>query len=112
MMTKTLPADLQAEITALTELGLYANEKSVVADALRTFFSARPDLRLAVACRLYEKGLFSLGKAAEWSGLNLEELKDEFHRRGIERLTEDEPEAITAMARKAARLAGRPEPTW
>lgn len=112
MITDTLPADLQDEVEALTELGLYGSEMSVVADALRTFFSARPDLRVPVACRLYEKGRFSLGRAAEWSGLDLEELKTELHRRGIPRLTETDPDAVEAMAKRAAKLAGRPEPTW
>ncbi|MGD2113788.1 MAG: UPF0175 family protein [Acidobacteriota bacterium] len=112
MTTKPLPLDLREELSALTETGLYADEVSVLADALRTFLAARPDLRVAVACRLYEKGRFSLGKAAEWSGLTVERMKDELHRRDIRRLTEEEPEVVEAMAREAAKRAGRPEPRW
>lgn len=112
MTTKALPLNLQEEVTALTETGFYADEESVLADALRTLLSARPDLRVAVACRLYDKGRFSLGKATEWSGLTIEAMKEELHRRGIRRRTDDEPEAVEAMAKDAARLAGRPEPGW
>lgn len=112
MIPRTLPANLQEEVAALTETGLYANEESVLADAFATLLSARPDLRVAVACRLYEKGRFSLGRAAEWSRLSIEEIKEELHRKGIPRQTEDDPEAIEAMARKAATLAGRPKPSW
>jgi predicted HTH domain antitoxin len=112
MPTKALTLDPREEVTALTETGLYADEDSVLADAMRTFLAARPDLREAVACRLYEKGRFSLGRAAEWSGLTIEAMKEELHGRGLRRRTEDEPEAVEAMAREAAKLAGRPEPGW
>ena len=110
MTTKALTLDPREEVTALTETGLSADEESVLADALRTFLAARPDLRVAAACRLYEKGRFSLGRAAEWSGLTIEAMKEELHSRGLGRRTEDEPEAVEAMAREAAKLAGRPEP--
>ena len=112
MSTNALPLDLQEEVAALTETGLYANAESVLADALRTLLSARPDLRIAVACRLYDKGRFSLGRAAEWAGLTIEAMKGELHHRGIHRRTEDEPEAVETMAKEAAKLAGRPEPEW
>lgn len=110
--TDSLPSSLQEELSALAETGVYATESAILVDAWRTLLSARPDLRIAVACRLYEKGRFSLGKAAEWSGLTLEDLKEELHRRSIPRQTEDDPEAIAAMARAAAERAGRPEPEW
>lgn len=111
MIKDRLPSDLRDAVGALTDLGLYGSETTVVADALRTFFSARPDLRVPVACRLYQKGRFSLSRAAEWSGLNLEELKAKLHRRDIPRRTETDSDAVEAMAKRAARLAGRPEPT-
>ncbi len=112
MTTKALPLDLQEEFAALTQIGLYETEESVLADALRTFLAARPDLRVAVACHLYAKGRFSLGRAAGWSGLTIEGIKEELHRRGLHRLTEEDPDAVEAMAKEAAELAGRPEPQW
>lgn len=76
MTVLTLPREIEAEVAALTESGLYADEGSVLGDALRTLFAARPDLRREVGCRLYAKGRFSLGRAAEWIGVSIEELKD------------------------------------
>lgn len=112
MSTNALPLDIQEEVAALTETGLYANAEAVLTDALRTLLSARPDLRVAVACHLYAKDRFSLGRAAEWAGLTIEDMKEELHNRGIPRSTEDEPEAVETMAKEAAKLAGRPEPGW
>lgn len=110
MTVSTLPADLQEELAALAETGVYATESAILADAWRTLLSARPDLRLEVACRLYNKGRFSLGKAAEWSGMAIEDLKEELYRRGIDRRTRDEPEVVESMVREAAKLSGRAEP--
>lgn len=112
MTVEALPADLRDEVRALTETGLYASEASVLADAVRTLLAARPDLRIAVATRLYETGRFSLGRATEWSGLSIEEMKEELHSRGIQRQTEDDPKVLAGMAKAAAKLAGRPEPEW
>lgn len=112
MTATAIPPDLQDELTALTETGLYASEEAVLADALRTLLAARPELRVAVARRLYAKGRSSLGKAAEWSGVTIENLKEELHERGIERRTEDDPAAIEVMAKRGAGLAGRTEPGW
>lgn len=110
MSIHALPASLQEELSALAETGAYATESAILADAWRTLLSVRPDLRITIACRLYEKGRFSLGKAAEWSGLTLEQLKEELHRQGISRQKADDPEAIDVMARAAAKHAGRREP--
>lgn len=102
-----LPDELHEELLALTETGLYATREAALADALRILFAARLDLRETVACRLYEKGFFSLGRAAEWSGLGIEAIKEALHRRGIERQTETDPDRLEAMAREALRVAGR-----
>ena len=107
MTSLSLPLELREELAALTETGLYPNEESILADAVRTFFAARPDLKRAVGTRLYQKGRISLGRAAEWCGFSIEELKEEFHKQGIQRLTEEDPAEIEAMARKALELSGR-----
>jgi predicted HTH domain antitoxin len=98
---------LEAELQAITETGLYESRESFLSDAVRTLFAARPDLRETVACRLYEKGIFSLGRTAEWSGLSIEELKESLHRRGISRQAPESVEETEAMARAALRAAGR-----
>jgi predicted HTH domain antitoxin len=98
---------LEAELEAVTETGLYASRESFLSDAVQTLFAARPDLREAVACRLYEKGILSLGRTAEWSGLSIEEVKERLHRRGISRQAPESVEETEAMARAAVRAAGR-----
>ncbi|MFL6203699.1 MAG: UPF0175 family protein [Thermoanaerobaculia bacterium] len=64
-------------------------------------------MREAVACRLYEKGILSLGRAAEWTGLSVEEMKESLHRQGIRRESSETPEEIEAAARRTAQAAGR-----
>ncbi len=102
----SLPLELREELSALTETGLYTNEESILADAVRTLFAARPDLRRAVGLKLYEKGRFSLGKTAEWCRFSVEELKEELHRQGVARLTGDDPAEVEAMAQKALEISG------
>jgi Arc/MetJ-type ribon-helix-helix transcriptional regulator len=74
-MTLDLPAAIRDEVLAAVAAGIYADEEAFVADAVRTLLAARPDIRKAVACRLYARGVYSLGKAAEWSGLNIEQIE-------------------------------------
>lgn len=63
--------------------------------------------RETMACRLYEKGVFSLGRTAEWSELSIEEVKERLHQRGISRQAPESVEETEAMARIALRAAGR-----
>lgn len=98
---------LEEELAAVTETGLYKSEEAFLTDAVNTLLAARPDIREAVACRLYEKEVFSLGRAAEWSGLSIEEMKESLFQRGIVRQSSETPEEIEAAARRSARAAGR-----
>jgi predicted HTH domain antitoxin len=100
--------DLEAELTVVTEAGLYESREAFLSDAVATLFAARPDLRETVACKLYEKGLFSLGRAAEWSGLSIEEIKESLHRRGIVRQSSADLSEIQAMAKASLEAARRP----
>ncbi|MCX7840252.1 MAG: UPF0175 family protein [Anaerolineae bacterium] len=105
--TIKLSPQLRDELKALTETGLYANEEDFIADAVRTLLAARPDLREALACKLYDRGTFSLGKAAEWSGLDIEAMKAALHRRGITRAAFESVDEIQSMASHALESAGR-----
>jgi predicted HTH domain antitoxin len=98
---------LEAELDAVTETGLYDSRESFLSDAVQTLFAARPDLREVVACRLYDKGIFSLGRAAEWTGLSIEDLKERLDRRGVSRQAPETAEETEALARAALRAAGR-----
>ena len=109
-MAKNATLDLEEELAAVAETGLYASQEAFLADAVHTLLAARPDLREAVASRLYEKGSFSLGRAAEWAGLSIEGMKEALHRRGISRQAPEEPAQVEAMAREALKAARRPMP--
>lgn len=95
------------ELDAVTETGLYPSREAFLSDAVATLLAARPDLREAVACRLYEKGVFSLGKAAEWSRLSIEQMKESLYRRGIVRESSSTLSEVEAMARESMKAAGR-----
>jgi predicted HTH domain antitoxin len=105
-----VPLRLREELDALAATGLYPNEESFLTDAVNTLLAARPDVRESLACQLYARGVFSLGRAAEWSGLNIEAFKAALHRRGIERTAFESPDEIHAMAHKTLRAAGRDQP--
>jgi predicted HTH domain antitoxin len=102
-----LPELLQEQISAAREAGFYASEEELVADAVRTLMAARPDVRLATACRLYERGTVSLGKAAELAGLDMESLKRALEERGIVRTAPESVDETAEMARASLQAAGR-----
>jgi hypothetical protein len=75
-----------------------------------TLLAARPDLREAIACKLYEEEKVSLGRAAVWAGLTIESMKAALARRGVLRQAPEGPAETEAMARRAfpLELAGTP----
>jgi predicted HTH domain antitoxin len=101
------PVRLEDELAAVTESGLYRSREEFLLDAVHTLFAARPDLREAVACRLFEKGLFSLGRAAAWAGRSVDEIKTALKGLGISREAPETLAETEEMARAAIRLAGR-----
>lgn len=107
LMTLRLPEALHDEVSAVIDSGLYASEESFVADAVRTLLAARPDLREAVACKMYERGDWSIGRAAEWANLNIEEMKLALHRRGIDRISYETMAELEEAARTSVKAAGR-----
>jgi predicted HTH domain antitoxin len=105
-MGSRLPTELEEELIAVTEAGLYESREAFLVDAVNTFLAARPDLREEIACKLYEKGVFSIGRASEWAGLSIESFKESLHERGILRQAPD-LEELEAMARKSLEMARR-----
>ena len=67
-MTIQLPTDLEEQVSALAQSGVYESPDAIVRDALQTLLAARPDLREAVAWIPHQREVFSIGRAAEWSG--------------------------------------------
>lgn len=82
----SLPKVMEKEIDALVKTGYYSSKSDVVKDALRIMMRTRPELRIAIAVELFKSGNFSLGKAAELSGLTIEEFKETLKARGIKRV--------------------------
>ena len=95
------------EISVIPFTGYYKNENEFIKDAVNTLLSARKDLRIAVACELYKREEVSFGKACEIASLNIEEMKEIFHKKGIARKIIAKPEDVSDMADEAIRLAGR-----
>lgn len=106
-MSLYLPGLLREQVVAAQETGFYASEAELVADAVRTLLAARPDMRLAAACRLYARGTVSLGKAAEMAGLDLVSMKRALHERNVVRTAPESVTETTEMARASLRAAGR-----
>jgi predicted HTH domain antitoxin len=105
--TDRLSPGLENELAAVVDTGLYESAETFLADAVKTFLAARPDLRIAVACSLYAHGVFSLGKAAEWSGLDIEAMKVVLHRHDVDRTAPETPAETALMARQALAASGR-----
>lgn len=102
-----LSAELVDELAAVVDTGFYSDAESFLNDAIRTLLAARPELRVAVACRLYAREHFSLGKAAEWSGLSIEAMKEALHKQGVTRIAPESLDDIELMARESVVLADR-----
>ena len=95
------------EINVIPFTGYYKNENEFIKDAVNTLLSARKDLRIAVACELYKRDEVSFGKACEIASLDIEEMKEVLHKKGIARKVIATPEDVSDMADEAIRLAGR-----
>jgi predicted HTH domain antitoxin len=98
---------LDEELDAVTETGLYESKEAFLAHAVEVLLAAGPDLREAVACKLYEKGVFSIGRTAEFAGLSIEDVKEALHRKGISRESNESLEELEEMANFSIRMAGR-----
>jgi predicted HTH domain antitoxin len=94
--------EMEEELAAVAETGLYGSREDFLADAVETLLAARPDLREAVACQLYQRGTFSLERAAVWAGVSIEEMKETLHRQGISRESSESLEEIESAARRSA----------
>ena len=64
------------------------------------------NLNQEIAFLLYEKGIFSIGRATEWAGLSIETFKESLYRRGIPRSSSD-LEETEAMARRSLEVFRR-----
>ena len=79
----SLPPIMEMEIESLVHSGYYSSKSDVIKDAFRVFLETRSQLKTAAAIELYKMEKVSLGKAAEISGMSLEEFKEVLKDRGI-----------------------------
>jgi len=98
---------VKKELKVVPSTGLYRDEDEFIKEAVNTLLAARKDLRVSIACELYKREEISLGKACEIASLNIEEMKEELHKRGIRRNVNVSSDAMEGMAKKAVELAGR-----
>lgn len=71
------------ELDAIAELGAYKDKNAFILDAINTLLSSHIELRISIACKLYENEEASLGKAAEIVGTSIEEMKNILSEHGI-----------------------------
>jgi predicted HTH domain antitoxin len=78
-----VPPGLEMELKAIPDTEYYRDISEFLEDAVKALMDARRDLRVAIACALYEKGEISLGRAMEIVGVDIERMKDIRVERGI-----------------------------
>lgn len=105
MKTKTievkLPNILDREFELVTEIGFYNNKAEFVIEAIKTLLSARRDLRIAIACKMYENKEISLGRACEIADVDIETFKKTLLKAGIKRVSDSNLDEIEDMAMKS-----------
>ena len=101
-----MPDLMRRELKIITETGYYENVDEFILEAIKTLLMARKDLRVEIACRMFQKGEISLGKAMEISGLNIVRIKKSLKERGIERVSDESLEEIESAAEELLRRTG------
>ena len=96
---------LRKELKVISSTGLYKDEDEFIKEAVNTLLAARKDLRISIACELYKREEISLGKACEIASLNIEEMKEELYKRGINRKVNVSLQETEEMAKKAVKFA-------
>ncbi len=104
MITEDL---LEKEIRIIPSTGLYKSGEDFLKDAVNTLLAARKDVRVAIACELYKRGEISLGKACEIASIDIEEMKEILHKKGIARKSVMKIKETEAMAKEAVKFARR-----
>ncbi len=74
---------LEMELKAIPDTEYYRDISEFLEDAVKALMDARRDLRVAIACVLYEKGENSLGRAMEIVGVDIERMKEILVEQGI-----------------------------
>ena len=80
--------DLEKEVNALVDSGLYPDPHAVMVDALENLVRIKKASRLDDAIRSYKDGEVTLGRAAELAAMHRFEFEEALKVRGIAKETE------------------------
>ena len=98
---------IDKEIRIIPSTGLYKTSDDFLKDAVNTLLAARKDVRVAIACELYKREEISFGKACEIASVDMEEMKEILHTKGIDRKSGLEIKETENIAEEAVKFAGR-----
>ena len=80
--------DLEKEVNALVDSGLYPDPHAVMVAALESLLQTKKASRIDAAIQSYRKGEVTLGRAAELAGMHRFEFEEILKARGIMKETE------------------------
>lgn len=98
---------IEKEIRIIPNTGLYKSGDDFLKDAINTLLAARKDVRVAIASELYKHGEISFGKACEIASVDIEEMKEILHKKGIYRKSGLKIKDTEYLAEEAVKFAGR-----
>ncbi len=98
---------IDKEISIISSTGLYKTGDDFLKDAVNTLLAARKDVRIAIAIELYKRGEISIGKACEIASVDIEEMKETLHKKGIIRKSGLKIKETEYLAEEAIKFAGR-----
>jgi len=98
---------IEKEMRIIPDTGLYKSSDEFLRDAVNTLLAARKDVRVAIAIELYKRNEVSFGRACEIASVDIEEMKEILHSKGIERKSGLKIEETMEMAEEAVKFAGR-----
>lgn len=89
--------ELEKEVNALIDSGLYPDSHAVIIDALENLVQIKKASRLNAAIQFYQEGEVTLGRAAELAGMPLFEFEEILKAKGIVKVMEvDSAEELKA----------------
>lgn len=98
---------IKKEIQIIPSTGFYKSGDEFITDAVNTLLAARKDIRIAIACELYKREEISLGKACEIASVDIGEMKEILHTKGIDRKSGLDIKETENIAEEAVNFAGR-----
>ena len=84
--------DLEKEVNALVDSGLYPNPRAVMIEALENLVQIKKASRLDAAIQSYQKSEVTLGRAAELAGIHRFEFEEILKARGVVKAVEIDSE--------------------